>query len=93
MGHGSVIWEPHEVAAYRIIVHGIRGYYRAKIEEVGVDIFDFGPNSLENIWFHIVYAMQSTFPWESSTYTLIFRSELNPQVSHLSRAWLRSLKG
>jgi hypothetical protein len=69
MSHGSVIWQHHEVEACRIVVHDIWRDDRAKIEEVGVDFFDFCPNSLERIWFHAVNAKKVAFSWGSSPYT------------------------
>jgi putative aminopeptidase FrvX len=53
VSHCSVVREHHEVEARSIIVD-IRRNDRPEVEEVGVDVFDFGEDAPESCCFHLV---------------------------------------
>jgi phosphoribosylaminoimidazole-succinocarboxamide synthase len=53
VSHCSVVGQHHEVEARSIIVD-IRRNDRPEVEEVGVDVFDFGEDALESCCVHLV---------------------------------------
>jgi hypothetical protein len=54
VGHGSIVGQHHEIEARSIIVSRVWGDDSSEIVEVGVGIFDFLPNSLQNVGLHLV---------------------------------------